>query len=88
VTAVEREEAVRVGQRGRQAGNGEDGLAASFARFQLEDLALDAADLSDKGKSDVVVQGGAGEQAAPFEAPVSFIEGLGAVGGNAPRSGR
>jgi hypothetical protein len=65
----------------------EVGLALS-ARLQVGDLALNAADLGDVGEINKVVQGRGGEQAALLYAPVALLEGLTAVGGNAPRSRR
>ena len=81
--AVEGEEPGRVGLCGGQAGDGKDGFLALPAGFELDDLALDAADLCDMGEVDVVIECRAGEQAALLQAPVALIEGLGAQGGNA-----
>jgi pantothenate kinase len=83
VAAVEGEQSVRVGLRGSEAGNGEDGLVSLLAGFDLQDVALDAADLGDMGKVDIVVQCRGGEQLAALQAPVALIEGLAAPGGNA-----
>jgi hypothetical protein len=68
-----------------QAGNDEDGFAALFAGLQVDGFALDAADLSDMGEVDILVQRRAREQLASLQAAVALIEGLGAPGGN--RSG-
>ena len=81
--AVEGEEPGRVGLCGGQAGDGKDGFLAVPAGFELDDLALDAADLCDMGEVDVVIERRAGAQAALLQASVALIEGLGAQGGNA-----
>jgi hypothetical protein len=61
---------------------------ALLAGFELGDFAFDATDLGDIGEVDIIVEGGGGQQAALLQAPVALIEGLGAEGGNALRSGR
>ena len=87
VPAVGLQERVGVGLGGCQAGDGEDGFAAPFAGLQLDGFALEAADLSDMGEVDVIVQRRAREPLAALQAAVALIEGLGTPGGNAPRSG-
>jgi len=83
MSAVERQEPGGVGLRWGQAGDGEDGFVALLAGFQLRDSALDAADLRDMGKVEIIIERGASEQAALFQAPVALIDGLGTEGENA-----
>ena len=61
---------------------------ALLTGFERGDFAFEATDLSDIGEVDIIVEGGGGQQAALLQAPVALIEGLGAEGGNALRSGR
>ena len=66
----------------------EDCQTPLLARREFGDGAFDATDLGDVGEVDVVVEGRRGHQAALLQAPVALIQGRGAQGGNAPRSGR
>lgn len=88
VAAVELQQAVRVSLLRRQTGHEEDGLVALLTGFELGDFAFDATDLGDIGEVDIIVEGGGGQQAALLQAPVALIDGLGAEGENALRSGR
>jgi hypothetical protein len=87
MAAVERKQALGAGRIGGQVGDGVDGFGTGVAGFEVGDFPLDAADLGEVGKVEILVEEGGGGKAPDFQAPVALIDGFGAEGKNAPGAG-
>ena len=75
MAAVQGQQLWRVGLRRRQAGDEIDALAAGGGVAEGEDFAFQAGDLLDVWELQIGIEGGAGPDAADFEAAVAFIDG-------------
>lgn len=74
MAAVQGEQPFGVCLLGRQARDQMDLFDAGFSCAAGKDFALDGGDLSDVGKGQVVVQGGARPEAAGLDPAVAFID--------------
>jgi hypothetical protein len=75
VSAVQLQQAGRVGLVSGEAGEAVDGLAALVCAGDLGGVALDTEDLADVGEVQIAVECGAGPDVTDFQPAVGFIGG-------------